>query len=107
MWFRKNKEMIHFSGRRHTKLGIASTAMGILSFIGFLVISFISGLAEGQGGAVIGALGTLILVLATTGFVMAYKSFQKKDIFYSFPIAGAITNAVMMIILFALYLLGI
>ncbi len=107
MLFRRNKEMIHFSGRRQTKMGILSTVIGVIDVLGFLIISIISGFAGGKGGFIIGITGIILLVLSVTGFVVSYKSFKKKDIFYGFPIAGAVINGLMIIILFALYLLGL
>lgn len=107
MLFRRNKEMIHFSGRRHTKTGIASAIIGILVVIGFLVICILSGLAGGKGGLVIGIIGLLLFAASVTGFVLSYKAFKKKDIFYSFPIIGAVLNGLMIIFLLIIYLLGI
>ncbi len=107
MLFRRNKEMIHFSGRRHTRMGIISAIIGIAVILGFLVISIISGLAGGKGGFVLGVIGLFLFALSVTGFVLSYKSFKKKDIFYRFPIIGAVLNGFMMIILLIIYLLGI
>lgn len=107
MLFRRNKEMIHFSVRRHTKTGIISAVIGVVVLLGFLTISMVSGFAGGKGGLLLGAIGILLFGLSLTGFVLSYKAFKKKDIFYSFPIAGAVINGFMIIVLFTLYLLGI
>ena len=107
MLFKRNKEMIHFSGRRHTKTGIASAILGILDVIGFLVICLVSGLAGGKGGFVLGILGLLLFCLAVTGFVLSYKAFKKKDIFYRFPVIGMIFNGFMTVFLLIIYLLGV
>ena len=88
MWFRRKKEIIHFSGRRQTKMGI------------------LSGLSDGKGGLLLGMIGLTLLILSVTGLVVSYKAFKKKDIFYGFPIAGAVINGFMLIVLFTLYLLG-
>lgn len=107
MLFRRNKEMIHFSGRRHTKLGIASAIIGIVVILGFLAISIISGLAGGKGGFLLGVIGILLFAFAVTGFVFSYKALKKKDIFYSYPIIGAVLNGFMTVFLLVIYLLGI
>lgn len=106
MKLRRKKEMIHFSGRRHTKMGILSAIIGIVVVLGFFTISLISGVEGGKGGMIVGILGVVLLGLSVTGLVVSYKSFQKKDIFYSFPIVGGVINGLMVIILFTLYLLG-
>lgn len=107
MLFRRKSEMIHFSGRRHTKMGIISTIIGIVVILGFLTISMISGLQQGKGGLLLGILGIVLFILSIVGFILSYKSFKKKDIFYRFPVIGAILNGIMTILLMSIYILGI
>lgn len=104
--FKRNIEMIHFSARRHTKTGIFSTVVGVVVVLGFLTISVISGLARGKGGFALGVLGILLLTLSIFGFVLSYRSFKKKDIFYRFPVIGAVLNGLMTIFLLVIYILG-
>jgi hypothetical protein len=106
MAMKRDREMIRFSGRRHTKTGIISTIIGIVVVLGFLTISMISGLARGNGGLLLGFLGILLFGLSIFGFVLSYKAFKKKDIFYRFPVIGAILNGFMTILLLIIYILG-
>lgn len=105
--FKRNREIIHFSGRRHTRTGIISTIIGAVVVLGFITISILSGVAGGKGGILLGLVGLLLFALSITGFVMSYKSFKKKDIFYRFPIIGAVLNGFMAILLLVLYIIGI
>jgi len=107
MFWKRNKEMIHFSGRRHTKMGILSTVIGAFVILGFLVLSILSGVAGGKGGMILGFLGILLFGFAVFGFVLSYKAFKKKDIFYRFPIIGAVLNGIMTILLLVIYIIGI
>ncbi len=107
MHFKRNKEMIHFSGRRHTKLGICSMIIGIISILGLLAASILSGLNHGKGGIVLGFTGIGLFALSLCGFILSYKAFKKKDIFYRFPIIGAVLNGIMTIVLLIVYILGI
>lgn len=107
MRIKRNKEMIHFSGRRHTKLGICSMVIGILSVLGLLTASILSGVYHGKGGIILGVAGIGLFALSVCGFVLSYKAFKKKDIFYRFPIIGAVLNGFMTIILLIIYILGI
>ncbi|MGF7143612.1 hypothetical protein HNQ56_002039 [Anaerotaenia torta] len=107
MHIKRNKDMIHFSGRRHTKLGIGSAVIGIFVVFGFLAVSIISGLARGQGGMVLGVAGIGLFALAVTGFILSYRAFRKKDIFYRFPMIGAVLNGFMTILLLIIYIIGI
>lgn len=103
---KRDREMIHFSGRRHTKTGTASAIIGIFVVFGFLAISIHSGIAGGNGGFILGLFGLLLLGLAITGFVLSYKALKKKDIFYRFPVTGIILNGFMTILLLIIYLIG-
>lgn len=107
MFWKHNKEMIHFSGRRHTKTGIFSTVIGIINVIGFIILSIVSGAARGNGGFLLGVIGLLLFVLSIVGFCMSYRSFKKKDIFYRFPIIGGVVNGFMVILLLILYVIGV
>lgn len=106
MFMKRDRDMIRFSGRRHTRTGIISTIIGTVVVLGFLSISFVSGFAGGKGGLLLGFLGILLFGLAVLGFVLSYKAFKKKDIFYRFPIIGAVLNGVMTILLLLIYILG-
>lgn len=106
MRIKRNKEMIHFSGRRHTKLGICSTIIGSVSVLGLLAVSISSGLAHGKGSIAVGIVGLCLFALSIFGFVLSYKAFKKKDIFYRFPIIGAALNGFMTILLLVIYIIG-
>lgn len=107
MLLKRNKGMIHFSGRRHTKMGIAATIIGVAVIAGFISIILISGMNKGSGGFILGLVGFFLFFAAIAGFILAYKAFKKKDIFYRFPIIGVVLNGIMIIVLFVIYLMGI
>ena len=102
----KHKKMIQFSGRSHTKQGIISAVIGITVVLGFLTISFLSGTLKGNGGLWFGLMGILLLGLSVFGFYLSYKAFKQRDIFYRFPIIGAVLNGLMTILLVIIYILG-
>ncbi|MDF2944597.1 MAG: putative rane protein [Herbinix sp.] len=107
MTLKRDKDMIRFSGRRHTKTGIISAIIGIIVVLGFLTISVLSGLAGGKGDMILGVFGILLFGLAVFGFVLSYKSFKKKDIFFRYPIIGVALNGFMTILLLVLYIVGL
>ncbi|MBH1939284.1 hypothetical protein I5677_00085 [Mobilitalea sibirica] len=102
----RKKDMIHFSGRRHSKTGVISAIIGFAVVAGFIVVSVISGLMKGEGGLILGVIGFALFALAVFGFTLSYKSFKQRDIFYRFPIIGAVLNGCMTILLLILYILG-
>jgi hypothetical protein len=81
--------------------------IGILSILGLIAASILSGIYHGQGGIVLGVVGLGLFALSIFGFVLSYKSLKKKDIFYRFPIIGAVLNGFMTILLLVIYILGI
>lgn len=102
----KKREMIKFSGRKHTRLGVISALIGIVTVIGFIAICTIAGLSEREGGLIFGIAGLLLLVLSGLGFVLSYKALRQKDVFYRFPIIGVSLNGLMTILLFVTYIVG-
>lgn len=106
MW-RRNKEMIHFSGRSHSRLGIWSSIIGVAVLIIFVTISILSSSSQGNGGIYLGIIGVLLFGLSGFGFYLSYKAFKEKDIFYRFPIIGSGINGIMIILLLILYILGL
>lgn len=103
----KKKETIQFTGRKHTGLGILSAATGIVTVIGFITTSIISGVKEGNGGLAIGIAGIFLFALSVFGFIISYKALKQKDIFYRFSMTGLITNGIMMVVYVILYIIGI
>ncbi|HKL79326.1 MAG TPA: DUF6142 family protein [Mobilitalea sp.] len=102
----KKKNMIHFSGRRNSKIGIISALIGIVVVIGFIAVSAVSGSMKGKGGLLLGFIGLLFLFLAVFGLLLSYKAFRQRDIFYRFPLIGAILNGCMTIVMIIIYILG-
>ncbi len=102
----KRKEMIRFSGRRHTRAGVISAIIGIAVTLGFITLSIISGVMGGQGGELFGILGLLLFALAVFGFVLSYKALKQRDIFYRFPLIGVFLNGFMTILFVIIYILG-
>src|SRR5690554_1657090 len=111
MWklaiWKRNREMIHFSGRSHSRIGILAAIIGILVVAGFITISILSSTSNGNGGLILGVIGFLLFGLGIFGFVLSYKAFKEKDIFYRFPIIGVALNGIMIVVFFILYILGI
>ncbi len=104
---KKDKAMIHFSGRRHTKLGILSAVIGIAVVAGFISISIVSAVHRGNGGLLLGVVGMMLFALSVAGFVLSYKAFKQKDIFYRFPVIGIALNGFMTVFFIIIYIMGV
>ena len=105
--FFKKKEMIQFSGRSHTRLGILAAVIGIIAVIGFIATSLVSSSYNGQGGIAIGIAGLGLFAVSLFGFYISLKALKERYIYYRFPIIGISTNGFIMITLMILYILGI
>lgn len=95
-----------FSDKRHPVKGILSFGMGILSALLTIAGITLSGQAKGQGGMLVGTLGSAGLLLAAAGFILALVSFREKEIHYRFPILGSLLNGGLTLFLVILYVLG-
>jgi hypothetical protein len=103
---KRDKDMIRFSGRKHPSIGIWSAVIGILTVLGFVAISSVSGAMNGKGGVILGFLGVLLLALAVFGFYLSCKAFKQRDVFYRFPVIGSVLNGVMIIVFIVVYIYG-
>lgn len=101
------KSSIKFKGRVHSKKGIISMLLGLISLITFVVISYISGKNQGNGGIELGVVGLLCAASSVFGFTLSIKSFREKDIYLTAPIIGIGVNGIMVIVFFSLYIVGI
>lgn len=104
---KKKNEMIQFIGRRHTKLGIGSTIIGAIVVITFITLSIISSTSNGNSGILVGFAGLILLAFSILGLRLSYKAFHERDVFYWFPIIGAVSNGFMTILLVVLYVYGV
>lgn len=95
-----------FSDKKHPAEGIVSFGMGVTALILTIVSVFLSEQAMGQGGMIVGALGTVAMVLSLVGALLSLYSFKKKEIHYQFPILGGVINSILLFFLLVLYVLG-
>lgn len=104
---KEKKTKLKFKGRKHSRRGIFSMFLALLSISGFIAAAVMSSNAKGAGGQLLGIMGLLCLLLAVIGFVLAVKSLHEQDIYYFPPVFGAVANGIMLLVLVALYLIGI
>lgn len=103
----KRRGIVKFQGRNHSKKGILSLLLGILTIAAFIVVSVLSGVHQGNGTLILGIVGIISFFLAVVGFWFGIKSFREKDIFYVAPFVGIGSNGIMIIVFFCLYIIGL
>jgi len=106
MWFKKEKSSLHFSGKRVSGLGIGTTVMGSIGWVVFLALSVYSASKDGQAESFIGIIGLLDALLALVGAGLSYRALQERDVYYVMPIIGMALNALLFIMYFSLYFMG-
>ena len=103
---KEKKRRLHFSGRTHSKKGIASTVMAGIAWILFIALCVNSAGAGGNASLTVGVLGILDVFFCIAGMVTAFKGFRERDVFYVFPGIGMGCNGVLAVIYIILYFMG-
>ncbi len=101
------KKGFRFSDKKHSVKGIISLSIGIISLILIGILFYISALAGGSGGMILGYMGVVILISSVIGFVLAYQGYKEKDVYYNLTIIGLIMNILVFLSLFILYIVGL
>lgn len=104
---REKKGSLHFRKKEHSKMGIISIVISIITWCIFLAVSIYSTITEGNVEQIIGIVGILDAVFAFLGAILAIKGLQERDVSYSFSIAGILLNGTLFVIYFILYFIGI
>ena len=104
---RKKKGSLQFRKREHSKKGILSIVISIITWFIFLAVSIYSTMTDGNVEQIIGIVGILDAVLALFGAILAIKGLQERDVLYSFSIVGILFNGTLFVIYFILYFIGI
>ena len=103
----RSRRKYKFTDKRQSVGGIFSTMLGIMAVSFFLAAVFISYSHKGNGGREIGFLGIMSLFLSSIGLYIGTNSFQEEDVFYFFSWMGAIVNAVMLVGMGMVFLIGL
>lgn len=107
MQIKREKTSLRFSGKRVSGLGIGATVMGAIGWLVFAALSVYSASVDGNAETFVGGIGLLDAVLSAVGIVVAYRALQERDIYYVVPIIGMALNAILFIVYFSLYFMGI
>lgn len=103
----RSRRKYKFTDKRQSVGGIFSTMLGIMAVSFFLAAIFISYRQKGNGGREIGFLGIMSLFLSSIGLYIGTNSFQEENVFYLFSWLGAIVNAIMLVGMGMVFLIGL
>lgn len=104
--FKLKKSNFMFSNRNHSRKGMLSTFLAVLSIITLLILSAVSSRSGGNGSMLIGGFGLSALILSFAGFFIGIQSLKEEEVYYSFPIVGTSLNTIILIIYIIIYIMG-
>ena len=95
-----------FTVRNHSRTGIRSSILGVISLL--LTGSMVAAayLEYGQAGKQVAVLGFLALLLSLTGLYHGFRGLGEEDTYKGFPYAGCILNGLVLLSFAGIYLLG-
>lgn len=103
----KKRYKYSFTKKRHTRGGVESSILALVSCLLFLGAAICALALNGQGGMYLGALGILALGLSVYGFILGLKSFSEQNREFLYSKVGSVANGVLTVIWIALFLVGI
>lgn len=106
MEYHKKRGSYKFTDKTHPIVSILMVAMSIIIIITIGVLSYQSSLSAGNGPLMYGVISFFAMLLSLGGFLVSIFSLKQRDIFYLFPVLGAVLNGITFIGLFVVYLIG-
>ena len=95
-----------FTDKKHTKQGMASTALGVAALLLLCVAFWMAFEKAGRAGSFIGLWGLFSLLGSVVGFVLGIRGFQEEDAYYLFSRIGVILNGVLFILWMLVFIVG-
>lgn len=95
-----------FTDKKHTKQGIASTAMGAAALILMAADLVMAYENSGQAGSIVGLWGLFSLLLSVVGFILAIRGLREEDVYYLFARIGAVLNGLLFIAWAMIFIMG-
>lgn len=102
-----NRRKYKFTDKSQSVGGIFSTVLAVAAIVIFAAAVWMSFQKKGAAGTEIGLMGVFTLFLSGIGLYTGVKSFQEEEIFFLFSWIGTILNAVMLVGMGFVFLVGI
>ena len=102
-----SRNKLSFRGNNTSFKGIVSTVLSAIAWILFMIAAIISAVQSGEAGESVGVLGTISLAMGIIGSVLSMMAFRDRGVSYRYPMAGLISNMILLMALLSLLLTGI
>ena len=103
----KRRANYKFTNKKHPAKAISSTILGCVSLFGIIAAIYLSFLQRGDTKPGYGLTGLLAVIFSVTGVVLGVLSFRERDSFYVLSWVGTILNALILIIVALLFVVGL
>ncbi len=104
MWKRKHYK---FTDKYIPRRGVAS-ALLLATALAMLVYGlYLSFRAGGNGGVMVGVMGTGCLLSAAIGLFLGLNSLKDEDVFHGFSWVGSVGNAILCLFILLMIMIGI
>jgi FtsH-binding integral membrane protein len=100
------KKKYKFTDKTHSRQGVLSSVLGLLSLLLLVFVSAAAYQKSGQAGKEIALLGFLALLLACVGLYQGVRSLKEEDSYPLFPWLGSGLNGILLIAFVLIYILG-
>ena len=95
-----------FTDKKHTKQGMASTALGAAALFLLAVGFWMAYQQAGAASSFVGLWGLLSMLGAAVGFVLGIRGFQEEDVYYLFSRIGVVLNGALFILWVLIFIVG-
>lgn len=95
-----------FTDKKHTRQGMASTALGMAALLLMIVSIFMAYQRSGNAGSFAGLWGLFSMLGSGAGFVLGVRGFQEEDVYYLFSQIGVTLNGVIFVLWILIFTMG-
>lgn len=96
-----------FTNKKISKGGVMSSLFAVVAIVVLSIGVYMSYKADGAGGMVVGILGMIAFLMSVIGFIVGVRSFENEEAFLGFPWIGVVSNAVILVFMMCVILIGL
>lgn len=102
-----NRKKYKFTDKEQAAGGMASIILAILAILMFVLAVLIAYETGGAGGIIIGLFGVFSIWFSGMGIYLGIRSFKQEESFYLLSWIGTIANAVVLVGMGCIFLIGL
>lgn len=103
----KGKKQYKFTDKVQATGGVVAVVFAILALLSCVLGVWISYKTGGAAGAIIGLMGVFAVWFSGVGLYCGSRSFKQEECFYLYSWIGTIANAVILVFMGCVFLIGL